>query len=209
MFQANWVDPQCIRPAIYHKFGRAKNLALGTLQALQAQGWEPLAATLAGVEEVRAAWHASGWRPFSGMVWRGNTKSHSFSAIIRDLLLLSWVEAPQYCQHKLFPQNSVGPKCYRWSVAQRRPVPPEVPPVEAAPLSESTTSNAFHLGAWEHLGAQPNIARVVEAFTVVLPKAPAVPLFIRGFSAGSYTGATVSLIAPLSRPTSIARSSLV
>lgn len=32
---------------------------------------------------------------------------------------------------------------------------------------------------------------------VLLPTSPTVPLFIRGFSAGSYTGAAVSLVAPL------------
>ena len=44
LFQANRVDPQCMRPAVFHCFGRDKSGAKTTLRAMALEGWETLLA---------------------------------------------------------------------------------------------------------------------------------------------------------------------
>ena len=64
LFQANRVDPNCMRPAVFHCFGRDKSGAKTTLRAMALEGWETLLAVLLGVGHLRPLWQQDGslWR---------------------------------------------------------------------------------------------------------------------------------------------------
>lgn len=114
LFQANALRPEYMRPAIYHSFGKAKRLAHGTLSFLLGLGWEPLGCTLAGVEDVPAAWQRSGWRPAGGVCWHGEVPGSTLSASARHILLMAWIQRTPPV-HELFQAADALPPFLAWA----------------------------------------------------------------------------------------------
>lgn len=133
MFQANAIEPSCIRPAIYHSFGKAKNYAKGALSYLCKQGWESLAAALTGVENRSASWHRAGWKPFAGVQWHGKYQSYALCADTRDVLLACWVLQSLPASHFL-ASTSYEPGLLLWEEVSFLPDDPANPVPVVSPI---------------------------------------------------------------------------
>ena len=95
LFQANRVDPECMRPAVFHCFGRDKSGAKSTLRAMALEGWETLLAVLLGVGHLRPLWQQTGWTPFGGMCWHGSASAATLSAPLQHYLMDFWKPSGQ------------------------------------------------------------------------------------------------------------------
>ena len=95
LFQANRVDPHCMRPAVFHCFGRDKSGAKTTLRAMALEGWETLLAVLLGVGHLRPLWQQTGWTPFGGMCWHGSASAATLSAPLQRHLMDLWKPSGQ------------------------------------------------------------------------------------------------------------------
>ena len=96
LFQANRVDPKCMRPAVFHCFGRDKSGAKTTLRAMALEGWETLLAVLLGVGHLCPLWQQTGWTPFGGMCWHGSASAATLSAPLQRHLREFWKPAGQH-----------------------------------------------------------------------------------------------------------------
>ena len=86
--QIEWI--QCMRPAVFHCFGRDKSGAKTTLRTMALEGWETLLAVLLGVGHLRPLWQQTGWTPFGGMCWHGSASAATLSAPLQRHLMDLW-----------------------------------------------------------------------------------------------------------------------
>ena len=92
LFQANRVDPNCMRPAVFHCF---QSGAKTTLRTMALEGWETLLAVLLGAGHLRPLWQQTGWTPFGGMCWHGSASAATFSAPLQRHLMDLWKPSGQ------------------------------------------------------------------------------------------------------------------
>ena len=181
-----------MRPAVFHCFGRDKSGAKGTLRVMASEGWETLLAVLLGVGNLRPLWQQTGWTPFGGMCWHGPASAATLSEPLRRHLFKLW--KPHGQQHQpqwLLPnqeptvQLPTVPK-REISTDDRTSGEPLGSSVDALlPKSESNASDRQG-DHWVFLWLDCHIRpRKLQNLWSVLA----------GFSAGSYVGAAVALIA--------------